>query len=111
MVTAEAGWASSIAFSPDGKMFACGGRDHSVRIWDAASANERRRLRGSRDEVRAVAFSPDGNTLVSGSKDGAVKAWSTVGRQPEAALLPNLPGQAFSTLSPGSRRSARSEPR
>ena len=46
---------------------------HLVRVWDAASAAQRRVLRGHGDWVTSVALSADGTTIVSGSDDETVR--------------------------------------
>ena len=53
----------TVAYSPDGKRLACGGRD--VKLWDAQSGQELRVLKGGGP---SVAFSPDGKRLASGGK-------------------------------------------
>lgn len=78
--------ASSIAFSPDGKILAsCGGwhsTDHpQVKLWDAATGTELRVLEGSADHDCGT-FSPDGKILVTVdasptlSRDRDVKIWN-----------------------------------
>jgi WD40 repeat protein/tRNA A-37 threonylcarbamoyl transferase component Bud32 len=62
-------------FSPDGKLLATAGQDHTVRLWDPATGEARGVLRGHDDDVNWVAFSPDGGTLASAGDDGAVKFW------------------------------------
>jgi WD40 repeat protein len=63
------------AFSPDGKTVASGSYDKTVRLWDAATGEERQKLKGHDGSVRAVAFSPDGKTAASGSGDWTVRLW------------------------------------
>ncbi len=52
-----------VAFAPDGKSFATGSEDGSVRLWDPGTGKVLATLRGSSLSVRALAFSPDGKTL------------------------------------------------
>jgi WD40 repeat protein len=89
---------TSVAYSPDGKLLAAGGADNQIRLIDAASGREVRRLAGhqprtyqpARDpksavdllvgsvgkgNVTAVAFSRDGKTLASGGWDETVRVW------------------------------------
>jgi RNA polymerase sigma factor (sigma-70 family) len=64
---------SSIAFSPDGKLIACGGRGTQgaeinmgvVYLYDLAQEKPIRELHGHKTPVGAVVFSPDGQTLIS----------------------------------------------
>ncbi len=64
---------NSVAFSPDGKMLAVGGRDKAIRLWEAATGKLIRKLDVSR--IRSVSFSPDGKRLASGHDDTTVLVW------------------------------------
>ena len=70
----------SIAWSPDGNWVAsaAGGFDDSVRIWDAATGQEVRRLQGHNTGVAYVSFSPDGHLAGSVDKKGGVYLWDTM---------------------------------
>jgi WD40 repeat protein len=70
-----------VAYSPDGKTLASGNGDHTLRLWDAATGREIRKLVGHGGPVYSVAFSPDGKVLASGSQDGALRLWdATTGK-------------------------------
>ncbi len=76
----------ALAFSPDGKMLASGGRDYAVRLWDTATRKELSVLRAHEGYVEAVAFSPDGTLLASTGGDYTVRLWDTVSEVYIAAL-------------------------
>jgi WD40 repeat protein len=65
----------AVAWSSDGKHYATGGSDNSIRVWDANTKQQVVVLEGHTDEVVAVAFSPDGKRLLSGSKDFTARVW------------------------------------
>jgi WD40 repeat protein len=73
----------SVAFSRDGRLFATGGQDRTLRLYDVATWRELRTLRGHSDDVNSLSFSPDGKLLAAlnfGLRDGGhkqriVKLW------------------------------------
>jgi WD40 repeat protein len=76
-----------LAASPDGKLIASGGKDWCIRLWDAATGKEVRRIEAPAgftdpewDPISIVSldFSPDGKTLVSGANDTTVRLWDLV---------------------------------
>jgi WD40 repeat protein len=61
--------ANAIAFSPDNRWLASGGKDNVIKIWDLNTGNVLRTLYGHGSNVNALAVSPDGKLLASGSGD------------------------------------------
>jgi WD40 repeat protein len=89
---------TAIAYSCDGKILAAGGRDNVIRLFDASTGREIRRLIGHKPRsynpsadakspidtlvnatgdggVNSVAFSPDDEILASGGWDDTIRLW------------------------------------
>lgn len=65
--------ASSIVFSPDGKIIALGGKSHRVVLWDLANGKALKKL-SHKKGINSIAFSNDGKLLAS-CDDGNLKLW------------------------------------
>ena len=70
----------AIAASPDGSLWASGGKDATVRLWDVATRKSLAVFTGHTDEVTDVAFSPIGDSLASASEDGTIRIWPVGGK-------------------------------
>lgn len=77
---------SAIAFHPNSPIFALGGWDSTLRLWDLSQPQEIAVMKGHISYVYSVAFSPDGQTLASGSLDKTVRLWD-VAQQREIGVL------------------------
>ena len=64
------GGVGTVAFSPDGRRFATGSWDRTIRIWDANNNVCTHVFNGHSGRIRSLAFSPSGTTLASASFDG-----------------------------------------
>ena len=70
----------AVAFSPDGRTLATGGRDFTIILWDVESAEPLGPpLEAHEDWVMGLAFSPDGRSLASASADGTARLWDLGG--------------------------------
>jgi RNA polymerase sigma factor (sigma-70 family) len=92
----HAGGASSLAFSPDGKVLTTGGQDGALIWWDSATRKQLRKIKLVEDVyyhprkgygtgsggIQALAFAPNGKTLASANHDGTVRLFdAATGKQ------------------------------
>jgi WD40 repeat protein len=71
-----------VALSADGKLIAAGGRDGTIKLWEAATGRELFTLPGHKRGVWDLAFNPDGSVLASAGADADIKLWSvTTGKE------------------------------
>ena len=57
-----------------------------MRIWDAATGQQRAVLTGHTDPVAVVAVAPDGRWLATASQDGTVRIWDPATGRQQAVL-------------------------
>jgi WD40 repeat protein len=86
--------ATTIAFSPDGRLFADGGADHAVRVWDITAGKEVGEFKGHQGSITALAFSPDSRRLITGSSDTTLLVW-------DVGTLKPVPAAAGAELQEG----------
>ena len=66
---------SSASFSPDNKYIVSASYDNTIRIWDAQTGKELKKLEGLTEGINSVSFSPDGKRIVSASWDNTIRIW------------------------------------
>ena len=83
------GWSTAVAFTPHGRLLACGFAV-VVRVVDPATGQAESHPRlitsGNQDYIEARAFSPDGRLLATGHSSGKVQLWNVVTGQHERTL-------------------------
>jgi WD40 repeat protein len=82
-----------IAWSPDGRLLACGSRDRNIYVWDVAADRRLVPFEWSGGVICCLAFSPDGATLAAGgyenpnnvvgdeSLPGVIRLWELATRK------------------------------
>eukprot|EP00796_Vickermania_ingenoplastis_P005402 gene5402-3889_t len=77
---------TSVDFSPTGAMFAAGGQDSTVRMWDLHQTTKSDSLEMFHTKrmakVFAVKWSPDSNYIYSGSEDAILRVWKSDSSKP-----------------------------
>lgn len=70
-----------VAFSPNGRVLASGGKDKTVKLWDVRTWRLLRTLEGHSNFVTSLAFTPDGRALASAGaeRDNTVMLWDVAG--------------------------------
>ncbi len=76
----------ALARSADGAVWASGGFDNNVRVWNAGKEGEPRVLAGHAFGVLAVAVSPDGTRVASAGMDGTIRLWDAATGQQKLSI-------------------------
>jgi WD40 repeat protein len=104
-----AGALESLAFNRDGRWLATGGgvgslrtspAEREVKLWDTASGQELRTLKGHTDRVSDMGLNPAGSLLASVSSDGSTRIWDTETGEELAALLSFANGSDWLVVTP-----------
>ncbi len=101
-ITGFADKVTTIAFSPDGRLFATGGgaptEDGEIKVFETETGKEILNIRGGHsDTVFGVAFSPDGKMLATGGADKFVKVFEI----PSGKFLKSFEGHTHHVLDVG----------
>src|SRR5262249_17249086 len=77
-----------------------------IRLWDAASGDERPVARGTMGRIGSVAFLPDNQTVVSGSDEG-IRVWNAATGREVRQLTGKVPRDSYyGAVSPDGRPAA-----
>lgn len=79
---------SALAFSDDGTALITAGRDGAVKIWDVATAKERRTIAHAYPGwIETLAVTRDGKRLACAGQDGIIRHWDiTTGEELDASV-------------------------
>src|SRR5437763_1320170 len=94
------------AFSPDGRRVVTASRDHTARVWDAATGEAVTGPLRHGHIVWKASFSPDGRRVVTASHDGTARVWDARSGQPTSPALPHREPVVDASFSPDGRRAA-----
>lgn len=83
----------SFADAPPGDLFATGGADGLIMVWNSKTGRLLHTLTGNAGHVTALAFAPNGKRLASASKEGVIRLWKldTESDEPQQVLAFDAP--------------------
>jgi len=96
----------AVAFSPDGRLVASGGKDGAIHIWDVRENKEVRQIKGfaAQNSAMCLLFSPDGKTLASGAmgfpNDVIGRLWDVASGKERGVFANHLAGESPAAFSP-----------
>jgi WD40 repeat protein len=92
-----------VALSPDGHVALTASKDHTARLWEAATGKPLGSPLRHEDRITAVAFSPDGRTILTASDDHTARFWSVDTGKPTGPVLQHAKSVEAVAFSPDGR--------
>jgi WD40 repeat protein len=95
----------ALAFSPDEKLLATGGREEKIKLWNLPAAFEAKGSRSSTltpiweidagSVIYELQFNPDGSWLISAEKQQRLRIWNTVDGSPRETVCQTNGDESF----------------
>jgi WD40 repeat protein len=77
---------NKLAFSHDGRALVSTSEDHTVRVWDAITGQQRFQFAGQPRWHLTLAISPDGTRVAAGTEEGGIDWWRLPEGKPGGVL-------------------------
>lgn len=89
----DAGFALSVAFSPNGKYALSGNYDNTLKLWDVGTGKEIKTFSGNLAYINSLVFFPDGRHVLTGSNDGTTRLWDVASGNEVARMISFTDGE------------------
>jgi len=94
----HAGGVPDVVFSPDGKLLASAGKDHTIKIWDPITGTLLKTLTEFSTPVQTLSFSPDGRMLAAGDFEKDTVRFYDVPSWKELAVMHSQVGSIVASV-------------
>ncbi|MDJ0364680.1 WD40 repeat domain-containing protein [Hymenobacter sp. H14-R3] len=91
---------TSVAFNPAGTELLTASGDHTLRVWNTTTWDQKNVLNGHADEVWDGRYSPNGRYVVSGAWDNTARVWELRTQQCTQVLAAHVSDVWATTFSP-----------